>query len=302
VPAAAQQPGQKTFPSAEAASRALAAAAEHDDEKAMLDILGPAGRELISSGDSVEDLDRRLQFFIRYQQTHRLTKEPDGTMTLDIGPEDRPTPIPLANNGGGWYFVTGVGRQEILSRRIGKNEVTAIRACHDLFDAQILYFIKAHPNDAVKQYAQRFVSDEGKHNGLWWEGAIDEFESPGDPLETAAGNQRAGKNQTGDPLPFKGYYFRILISQGNDAPGGAKNYIVNGKMTGGFAFLAYPAEYGSSGVMTFMVDQDGTVYQKDLGPNTVHLANALTQYDPDSTWVSGEGREKQYKGTASTES
>jgi hypothetical protein len=215
---------------------------------------------------------------------HRIANEPDGTMTLYVGAENWPLPIPLVNKNGAWYFDTDSGRQEIVFRRIGKNELTAIQACYELVDAQKKYYAKPPQGGSANHYAQRFVSDEGKHNGLYWWGASDEFDSPLDPLIASAGKDNSQNKPNEDPMPFSGYYFRLLTGQGEDAPGGAKSYIVNGTMTGGFAFVAYPAEYGSSGVMTFAVGQDGTVYQKDLGASTTDLATAMTQFDPDSTW------------------
>jgi hypothetical protein len=282
--ALAQQPGQKTFPSAEEATSSFYAAAKINDEQALLEIVGPAGREVIVSGDPDEDLESRVGFVVKYEEMHRIANEPDGTMTLYVGAENWPLPIPLVNKNGAWYFDTDSGRQEIVFRRIGKNELTAIQACYELVDAQKKYYAKPPQGGSANHYAQRFVSDEGKHNGLYWWGASDEFDSPLDPLIASAGKDNSQNKPNDDPMPFSGYYFRLLTGQGEDAPGGAKSYIVNGTMTGGFAFVAYPAEYGSSGVMTFAVGQDGTVYQKDLGASTTDLATAMTQFDPDSTW------------------
>jgi hypothetical protein len=291
--AAAQQPGQKTFRSAEEATSSFYAAAKKGDEKALLDIVGPAGKGVILSGDPDEDLESRVGFVVKYEEMHRVAKEPDGTMTLYVGAENWPLPIPLVNKNGEWYFDTDAGRQEIVFRRIGKNELTAIQACHELVDAQKNYYAKERQGGSAKQYAQKFVSDEHRHNGLYWWGADDEFASPLNPLIASAGKNNSQNKQSDDPMPFSGYYFRFLTSQGSNAPGGAKSYIVNGMMTGGFAFVAYPAEYGSSGVMTFIVDQHGTVYQKDLGSKTIDLAAAMTQFDPDPTWekVAQNGRE-----------
>src|SRR5258708_255388 len=218
------------------------------------------------------------------EERQRSANEPDGTKTLYVGAENWPLPIPLVNKNGAWYFDTDAGRQEIMFRRIGKNELIAIQACRELVDAQKSYYARAPRGHSSKQYAQRFVSDEGKHNGLYWLGADDEFDSPLNPLIASAGKDNSQNTPSEDPMPFSGYYFRLLTRQGKHAPGGAKSYIVNGTMTGGFAFVAYPAEFRSSGVMTFVVDQDGTVYQKDLGAKTTDLATALTEFDPDSTW------------------
>jgi Protein of unknown function (DUF2950) len=286
--AVAQQAGQTTFPSAEEASRALFVAVQGDDQQALVEILGPAGKEIISSGDAVEDANSRHQFVQKYQEMHRLAKEPDGTTTLYIGAENWPLPIPLVNQDGTWYFDTEAGKQEILFRRIGQNELTAVRACHELVNAEKEYFAKPRGDDAVKQYAQRFVSDEGGHNGLYWWGANDEPQSPIGPLLAKAGRDRSTKQRNTGPIPFHGYYYTLLTSQGKHAPGGAENYIVNGKMTRGFAFVAYPAEYRSSGVMTFIVNQDGIIYEKDLGPKTADIVQTLTAYDPDKTWHRSE--------------
>jgi hypothetical protein len=200
-----------------------------------------------------------------------------------VGAENWPFPIPLVSKNGLWYFDTDAGKQEILARRIGKNELTAIDACHQLVDAEKQYY--KSPFRGEDHYTQRFVSDKGKHNGLFWSATPDEFESFVDPLIASAGQENAKSNDAdGDPIPFNGYYFRILKSQGKDAPGGAKNYVINGNMVGGFAFIAYPAEYRSSGVMTFIVNKSGVVYEKDLGPTTGTIATNMTEYNPDSTW------------------
>jgi hypothetical protein len=282
APVFAQEPGQRTFASAEDASRALFDAMQAQDEQAPLSILGPAGKEILSSGDPDEDSNARVGFVVKYQEMHRLATEANGTVTLIVGAENWPFPIPLESNHGSWYFDTPAGKDEILFRRIGKNEVSAMDACRDLVDAQKQYF--AHPPaELPKQFAQKLVSDEGRHNGLYWHGASDEFDSPINPL-IAYARQNLPQDQVGEHVPFNGYMFRILTSQGRHAPGGAKNYVVDGKMTAGFAFVAYPVEYRSSGVMTFIVDESGTIYEKDLGPNTTKLAQAMTVYDPDSTW------------------
>jgi hypothetical protein len=213
---------------------------------------------------------------------HRFVKEPDGTVTLVIGAENWPFPIPLMNNHGSWLFDTDAGKDEILFRRIGRNELAAMEACRQLVEAQRQYFTR--PSGKLsQQFAQKLVSDKGRHNGLYWHGAYNEFDSPIDPL-IAYANQEDAKGQSGNPLPFDGYFFRILTSQGPHALGGAKNYIIDGKMTGGVAFVAYPAEYRSSGVMTLIIDESGTIYEKDLGPDTTKLAQSMTTYDPDPTW------------------
>jgi hypothetical protein len=282
APTFGQEAGQRTFASAEDASRALFSAMQAQDEQAPLSILGPAGKEVLSSGDSTEDSDARAGFIVKYQEMHRFVTEPDGTVTLVVGAENWPFPIPLVNHQGSWYFDTDAGKDEIVFRRIGKNELAAMDACRELVDAQKQYFARP-PGDLPKQFAQKLVSDEGRHNGLYWHGAGDEFDSPINPL-IAYARQNLPTDQVGEHVPFNGYMFRILTSQGRHAPGGAKSYIVDGKMSAGFAFVAYPVEYRSSGVMTFIVDKSGTIYEKDLGPNTTRLAEAMSAYDPDSTW------------------
>ena len=255
----AQQSRPKTFSSAEEASRALFVAAQNQDEQVLIEVLG-AGRELVLLEDEVQNkLDREL-FIEKYQDMHRLVREPDRTTVLYIGAENWPFPFPLLSKNGAWYFDSGAGRQEVLFRRIGENEVTAIQTCYALVLAEKQSKTQPDADDPVSQYAQSFVS-----TGL------------------NAGNE-VPATQDKDSVPFHGYYFRLLTSQGKNAPGGAKSYISNGKMIGGCAFIAYPAEYRSSGVITFIVKQDGVVYEKDLGPNTAKLAKAMTTYNPDRTW------------------
>jgi Protein of unknown function (DUF2950) len=282
APTFAQQPGQRAFASAEDASHALFDAMKAQDEQAALSILGQAGKDVLSSGDSEEDSDARVGFVVKYEEMHRFVTEANGTVTLVIGAENWPFPIPLVKNTGSWYFDTPAGKDEIIFRRIGKNELAAMDACRELVEAQKQYFARP-PADLPKQFAQKLVSDEGRHNGLYWHGASDEFDSPINPL-IAYARQNLPTDQVGEHVPFNGYMFRILTSQGPHAPGGAKNYIVDRKMSAGFAFVAYPVEYRSSGVMTFIIDRSGTIYEKDLGPDKTKLAQAMTVYDPDSTW------------------
>jgi len=280
APAAAQQPGEKTFSSPQAATDALVTALKSGDEKTLLEILGPDAKEIISSGDPAADEETRTNFVKRYQEMHRLLKEPDGTTTLYIGAENWPTPIPLVNKSGAWYFNTDAGKQEILYRRVGQNELSAIRVCQELVAAQNEYFAKEN-----NEYAQKLASDAGKQDGLYWASSDKQSESPIGQLVANAGIPNgAPKNLHTPPAPFHGYYFRIVTRQGKSAPGGAADYIVAGKMTGGFAFVAYPAEYRNSGVMTFMVGKDGVVYEKDLGKKTDSAAKSMKSYDPNSSW------------------
>ncbi|MGB8010214.1 MAG: DUF2950 domain-containing protein [Terriglobales bacterium] len=274
----AQQPGQKTFSSPEDATSALVTAAQSNDEKAMVEILGPDGKQIVSSGDDAEDASSRANFVQRYEQMHRLATEPDGTVTLYIGAENWPTPIPLLHQGNAWYFDTDAGKKEILYRRIGHNETSAIAVCQEMVAAQKEYHA-THNNE----YAQKFFSDEGQHNGLYWK-AADGDQSPIGPLVASAVTDGTSNNQASAPTPYRGYYFRILTRQKKTTSSGAKSYVINGKMTEGFAFVAYPAEYRSSGVMTFIVNQDGVVYEKDLGRKTDVLAKAMKEYNPNPGW------------------
>jgi len=282
APSLGQQSGQKTFSSPEEASKALFAAAKSNDEKAMLDLLGPNGKEIISSGDEAEDAQSRANFTQRYEEMNRLVKEPDGSVTLYIGAHNWPCPIPLVNKGKMWYFDTATGKQEILFRRIGRNEVSAIHVCRELVAAQREYYTQQH-----SEYARKIFSDEGKHDGLYWKTSESEPQSPIGPLVARAVSGEV-KSSGAQPVPFRGYYFHILTSQGKNAMGGAKNYEVDGKMTGGFAFIAYPAVYRSSGVMTFVVSEDGVVYEKDLGKKTESLGMSIREFNPDSSWQKSE--------------
>jgi hypothetical protein len=286
MPVFAQQSGQQTFASVDDAGRAFFAAMQAPDDRSLMHILGPAGNDVISSGDPAEDLDARTNFTTKYEEMHRFEREPNGTVTLVVGAENWPLPIPLVNKNAAWYFDTPAGKDEILFRRIGKNELAAIQACSDLVDAEKQYYDKA-PDGFANQYARKLVSDVGRHNGLYWEGTADQLDSPINPL-IAYARQNRPIDQVGTHDPFNGYLFRILTSQGPHAPGGAMNYVVNGKMSAGFAFVAYPVEYRSSGVKTFIVSKSGIIYEKDLGPNTTRLAQSMTTYDPDSTWQKAE--------------
>jgi len=290
----AQQPGQKTFSSPEDASRALVTAAGNNDEKTMLEIFGADGKQIVSSGDDAEDAESRANFVKRYEQMHRLVKESNGNTMLYIGAENWPTPIPLRSKGNVWYFDTDAGKKEILYRRIGRNEMSAIRVCQELVAAQKEY--SADHNE----FAQKIFSDEGQHDGLYWKSSGEHL-SPIGPLVAAAVTERYAKARDSAPTPYRGYYYHILTRQGKNAPGGAKSYIADGKMTKGFAFVAYPAEYRSSGVMTFVVNEDGVVYQKDLGKKTDAAAKALTVYNPDASWQKSEEEHEENAGEQKTQ-
>ena len=279
----AQEKGQKTFASAEDATHALVAAMQNADEHAMLDILGKDAKQIVYSGDDVEDKEAHANFVKKYEQMHRLMKEPDGTTTLYIGAENWPAPIPLVNKGALWFFDSDAGKKEILYRRVGRNEMSAIRVCQELAAAQKEYFAAQH-----NEYAQKILSDDGQHNGLYWKVSGSDPQSPIGPLVAAAVAEGYTKTSDATPTPYRGYYFHVLTRQGKNAPGGAKSYLTGGKMTEGFAFVAYPAEYRSSGVMTFLVGSDGVVYQKDLGKKTPTAAKPLKEFNPDSHWQKAE--------------
>ncbi len=284
----AQQQGQKTFASAEDASNALVMATQSNDENAMLEILGPDGKQVVSSGDEIEDAHSRANFVQKYQEMHRLVKEPNGTtIVLYIGAENWPTPIPLVNKGDSWYFDTEAGKKEILYRRVGRNEMSTVRVCQELVAAQKEYSAKH------REYAQKIFSDEDQHNGLYWKAAESEPQSPIGPLVALAVAKGYDESLEGAPTPYRGYYFHILERQGRGGPGGAKSYVVNGKMTRGFAFVAYPAEYRSSGVMTFIVNEDGMVYEKDLGKKTDAVGRSMKEYNPNSGWHEAEEQQEE---------
>ncbi len=284
----AQQPGQKTFSSAEEASNSLVAAMQSRNEKALLEFLGPEGKQIVSSGDETEDLKARADFVQKYLEMHRLVDEPDGTTTLYIGARNWPTPIPLMNKGGSWYFDTAAGTKEILFRRVGRNEMSTIRVCQELAAAEKEYSAQHG------EYAQKIFSDEGQRNGLSWKAAAGEPLSPVGPLVAAAVTESTARSA---PTPYRGYYYHALVK---GSPGGAKSYSVNGKMTGGFAFVAYPADYRSSGVMTFIVGEDGVVYQKDLGKKTEAIAKAMKEYNPKSGWQKAEEQQSESAGSQKT--
>lgn len=296
--ALAQEPGEKTFGTPQEAGKALYEGVKADDKSAMLAVLGQSASSIVTSGDEVQDKNNRDIFLRRFEQMNRWAGETNGEQMLFIGADNWPFPFPLnKDNAGHWYFDSKDGVQEILFRRIGKNELTTIKVCETLADAQQEYFDQLHDGDTVHQYAQHFTSEPGKQNGLYWKTAEGEPESPIGPLVAQATVEGYGGKHD-SPQPFHGYYYHIVTGQGANVPGKAKSYLVDGKMTGGFAFIAYPAEYRNSGVMTFIVDSSGVVYQKDLGPSTAEVAKRMTTYDPDKTWVTADNGEA---GAASTE-
>jgi hypothetical protein len=278
--ASAQEAGQKTFAAPADASKALYDAVKAGDKTAMGTVLGVSSAPILSSGDPVQDQKNGDNFIRRYEQMNRWGKETNGDETLFMGAENWPFPIPLKKNAGQWYFDSKAGVEEVLFRRIGANELAALRVSQALADAQDEYFSGTHDGDTVHQYAQKIISEPGKQNGLYWKTSEGEPQSPIGPMIAEA----AGEGYSNKADPFHGYYFRVLTAQGAAAPGGAKSYIVDGKMTKGFAFIAYPAEYRNSGVMTFVVNLNGVIYEKDLGPKTEDLAKAITAINPDNTW------------------
>ena len=275
------QANEKVFHSPEEASAALFAAAQQADNHKLLDILGPAGKELISSGDPAADRNERDRFVAKYLQMHRVVKERDGAMILYIGAENWPSPIPLVEENGNWYFDTATGKEEVLARRVGRNELATIDVCYQLVDAQRQHY--ARSNEGERRYALKFGGDSNVQGGLFSSEDGEQPVSPHDALIISAGVENRTV-RSHDPVAFNGYYFRILASQGKNAEGGARSYLVNGKMVGGFAFVAYPSVYRSTGVMTFIVNQSGIVYQKDLGPDTAKIGIAMSEYDSDATW------------------
>ncbi|NNM86384.1 MAG: DUF2950 domain-containing protein [Phycisphaerales bacterium] len=282
-------PGQAVFASDKDAAAALLAALKEQDHHQLHQIFGPALKEL-ASGDKVED-HRHFEAFVAHaKEKFQLQKENANTSIILVGNKSWPFPIPIVQSANGrWFFDTEAGKQEILTRRIGGDELEAIHVCHAYVIAQKIYFATGHDGSTLREYAQRLVSKPGTHDGLYWPATPGTPQSPFSALAAEAENAgyTPGVHPSGShgPRPFFGYYFHILTRQGPAASGGARNYVVNGKMVNGFALVAYPDRYGASGVMSFIVNQDGQVYQKDLGPDTVELAKQMTSYNPDASWT-----------------
>jgi hypothetical protein len=279
-----EKPAFSVFASPDDASSALLVAAKSGDRNALLAIFGPDSKEVLYSGDDVQDKNAANTFVAEYGVMHRWRKMPDGAQMLLVGADNFPFPIPLKKNSDGqWFFDTAAGKDEVLNRRVGRNELAIIEASQAAADAQARYFSQLHDGEKTKQFAAKFISDPGRQNGLYWKPSEGQPPSPLGPLAafaTAEGYTAKPEGHTA----FHGYYFRMLKGQTDKTPGGARDYVVNGKMTSGFAFLAYPAEYGNSGVMTFMIDQDGVLLQKDLGKTTTETATAMSKFDPDASW------------------
>jgi Protein of unknown function (DUF2950) len=273
---------QQTFKTAAEAANALISAVRADDAKAIKAVLGPDGEDIISSGDPVADAQTKKDFLAAYDAKHQM-QEDGGKALLIVGPEEYPVPLPIIRKASQWAFDTAAGRDEILFRRIGRNELDVIQTCLAYVDAQNEYAEKDHTGAGAGVYAQRAISQPGKRDGLYWPTSAGEEQSPLGPLLAEAARQ--GYRTSEKRAPFHGYYFKILTKQGPAAPGGALDYIVNANMIGGFALIAYPAEYRNSGVMTFIVSHAGVLYQKDLGVETTKVAERMTAFNPDSSWT-----------------
>lgn len=279
-------PSQRDFATAEQAVDALVAAMRREDQSELLLILGPDGERLIHSGDAVADQRSRERFVAAYDTAHRIEVDSAGTATVIVGSENWPVPIPVVRRGERWRFDTDASVQKILDRRVGRNELSVIEVCRAYVLAQREYASQDPFGAGLHEYAQRFESSPGKHDGLYWETAPGEQQSPFGPLVVKARAQGySGDDHGFQPSPYHGYFYRILMRQGARAPGGAKDYMVNGHMTAGFALLAFPARWGDSGIMTFVVNQDGIVFQRNLGPKTERLAREITEYNPDPSWT-----------------
>jgi hypothetical protein len=279
-------PVQQSYSSSEDAVAALVGAARSNDSAALRSVLGPGSEALISSGDRFSDQEAMRRFVEAYDSKHTLLpRGPDGVV-LDVGQNDWQLPIPIIRQGAQWHFDSREGAQEIIDRRIGRNEIAAIRVSLAYVDAQNDYFERKKQQTGNGEYAQRIVSTRGKHDGLYWPAEDGEESSPFEPLVNQAKEEGyPGEMLNQKLLPYQGYLFRILYMQGADASGGVRKYIENGRMTGGFALIAWPASYGSSGIMSFFVNQEGTVFQRDLGPETGRIAGHIMQFNSDTNWA-----------------
>jgi len=278
----AAQAKQKTFVTPEAAVQALVKALRDNNVSELFAILGPGSETLISSGDKVNDREGREKFILRYNEKNRMENSGEKKAILHVGDNDWPFPIPLVMTDGHWRFDTKQGKEEILSRRVGENELITIQTCLAIVDAEREYATIDHDSDGLLEYAQKLESTKGKMDGLYWEVKPGDKPSPLGPLIAKALSEGYMKGEK--PAPYNGYFFRILTAQGKDAHGGAYSYLVKGKLIGGFALLAYPASYGVSGVKSFIVNYEGVVYEKDLGPKTESGAKTMKVFNPDKTW------------------
>jgi len=282
-PASATDP--KTFPTPEAAAQALVAASKSGDQQAVLEVLGSDAKDIISTGDEVQDKEAAAKFLASAQQKMHLEQTDDGAEIMNIGADDWPFPIPIVKQGDVWAFDTAAGKQEMLDRRVGANELETIDVCRSFVDAQRAYSSQIQDNSGLVKYARQLISSPGKHDGLYWPPEEGKPLSPMGPLVADAVQEGYGGKKGS---PYHGYFYRLLTAQSKNAPGGAYSYVINGNMVAGFALVAYPAQYGSSGVMTFIVNQNGVVYQKDLGLKTTAIAQKMTTFDPNSTWEKAE--------------
>ena len=278
--AASVKNAQKSFTSPDEALKSLVKAIRSGDTKGLVAILGPGSREIISSGDPVADKAGRERFVKLYDEKIVIEGAETGRAVFSIGNEDYPYPIPLVKKGNAWRFDAKAGKDELLNRRIGRNELEVIEILHTYVDAQREYASRDRDSDAVMEFAQKIRSTPGKKDGLYWAAKEGEKESPFGPLAAKAAQEGYAKENTA----LHGYYYRILKAQGKDADGGAFDYLVNGKMILGFALVAYPAKFGNSGIMTFIVNQNGIVFQKNLGKNSTKIATAMKLFNPDTTW------------------
>jgi len=277
---------QRAFATPEDAVRALIDAAKAEDLNQVVAIFGPEGKELIDSSDPVTARRNRQVFVAAAAEEWHLTDGENGSKALVIGNEGWPFPVPLVKGESGWHYDTAAGKEEVIARRIGRNELAVIRLCRTYVAAQKLYAESGHDGQAPGAYATTFASDAGRQNGLYWPAKHGERRSPlGDLVAQAALKPSDVDNDRAEPSPFHGYYFKILTSQGNDAPGGTKNYISNGRLSGGFALVAWPAQYDVTGVMSFIVNQNNIVHERDLGADSNTVGRKIAVYNPDSSWV-----------------
>ena len=277
---------QATFDSADKAVGSLVAAVRAQDTGQLKKVLGAQSDEILSSGDKVADENLLANFLKSYEEKHQLVAGKEGSMTLVIGTSDWPMPIPIVQEGGKWRFDTEAGKEEILNRRIGRNELSAIQSCLAALDAQREYVSRDRDANGLCEYAARFISEPGKKNGLFWPTKENEPPSPLGPLAAVAAEEgyKPGQPVAASPKAYHGYRFRILTRQGASAPGGAMDYMAGGKLIGGFAIVAWPADYDNSGIMTFIMSHEGTVYQRDLGEDTAKTAASMDAYDPGPEW------------------
>jgi Protein of unknown function (DUF2950) len=284
-PALADDAAVKTFPSYRAAVSAFVAAVSANDEAAVTGIIGAKAQDLLTSGDAVQDDNARKSFLAGYREAHAFERKSPDKVLLTVGKSAWELPFPIVRVDGAWHFDADEGAQELVYRRIGQNELDAIKVCRALYAAQKSYAATAHDGNPPGLYAQHFRSEPGRQNGLYWDAQPGEPESPAGTLVAAATSEGYGASPTsGKPTPFHGYYYRIIKSQGTHASGGVKEYVNDGRMNGGFAIVAYPAEYRGSGVMTFIVGPRGRVFEKDLGENSEQQATGMEAFDPDSSW------------------